>query len=41
MLEAQYARLKSGRADNPKMEAFGPMTLDLMARAAEHAARVG
>jgi aminoglycoside phosphotransferase (APT) family kinase protein len=41
VLEAQYARLKAGRADNPKMEAFGPMTLDLMARAAEHCARVG
>ena len=41
VLEAQYARLKSGRADNPKMEAFGPMTLDLMAKAAEHATRVG
>ena len=41
VLEAQYARLQAGRADNPKMEAFGPMTLDLMARAAEHAARVG
>ena len=41
VLEAQYARLKAGRADNPKMEAFGPITLDLMAKAAEHAARVG
>ena len=41
VLEAQYARLKAGRADNPKMEAFGPMTLDLMAKAAEHATRVG
>ena len=41
VLEAQYARYKSGGADNPKMEAFGPMTLDLMAKAAEHATRVG
>jgi len=41
VLEAQYARYKSGGADNPKMEAFGPITIDLMTRAAEHAASVG
>ena len=41
VLEAQYARYKSGGADNPKIEAFGPITVDLMARAAEHAASVG
>ena len=41
VLEAQYSRLKAGRADNPKMEAFGPITPELMANAAAHAARVG
>jgi aminoglycoside phosphotransferase (APT) family kinase protein len=41
VLEAQYARYTSGGADNPKMEAFGAITIDLMARAAEHAAAVG
>ena len=41
VLEAQYARYKSGGADNPKMEAFGPITIDLMSRAAGHAAAVG
>jgi aminoglycoside phosphotransferase (APT) family kinase protein len=35
VLEAQYARFKQGGADNPKIEAFGPITVDLMARAAE------
>ena len=41
VLEAQYARYRQGGADNPKIEAFGPITLDLMARAAEHTARAG
>jgi aminoglycoside phosphotransferase (APT) family kinase protein len=41
VLEAQYARFKSGGADNPKMEAFGPLTVDLMAKAAAHASTVG
>jgi hypothetical protein len=40
VLEAQYARFKSGGADNPKMEAFGPLTVDLMAKAAAHASTV-
>ena len=39
VLEAQYARFQRGGADNPKMEAFGPITVDLMGKAAEHAAR--
>jgi aminoglycoside phosphotransferase (APT) family kinase protein len=41
VLEAQYARYRKGGADNPKIEAFGPITLDLMAKAAEHTARAG
>jgi aminoglycoside phosphotransferase (APT) family kinase protein len=36
VLEAQYARFRAGGADNPKIEAFGPITVDLMANAAEH-----
>ena len=39
VLEAQYARFQRGGADNPKMEAFGPITIDLMGKAAEHTAR--
>jgi aminoglycoside phosphotransferase (APT) family kinase protein len=43
VLEAQYARFQRGGADNPKIEAFGPITIDLMDKAAEHTtrARVG
>jgi aminoglycoside phosphotransferase (APT) family kinase protein len=39
VLEAQYARFQRGGADNPKMEAFGPITVDLMQKAAEHTTR--
>ena len=35
VLEGGYARYVDGRADNPKMEAFGGVVLDLAARAAE------
>ncbi len=35
VLEGGYARYVAGRADNPKMEAFGGVVLDLAARAAE------
>ena len=40
VLEAQYARYRRGGADNPKIEAFGPITVDLMQKAAEHCAAV-
>jgi aminoglycoside phosphotransferase (APT) family kinase protein len=35
VLEQGYARAVQGQASNPKVEAFGPIVLDLMARAAE------
>jgi aminoglycoside phosphotransferase (APT) family kinase protein len=35
VLEGGYARYVEGGADNPKMEAFGPIVLDMMANAAE------
>jgi aminoglycoside phosphotransferase (APT) family kinase protein len=35
VLEGGYARYVSGGADNPKMEAFGPIVLDMARRAAE------
>jgi len=35
VLEGGYARYVQGGADNPKMEAFGPIVLDMMAKAAE------
>ncbi len=35
VLEGGYARYVQGGADNPKMEAFGPIVLDMAARAAE------
>jgi aminoglycoside phosphotransferase (APT) family kinase protein len=35
VLEQGYARAVQGEASNPKIEAFGPLVLDLMARAAE------
>ena len=38
VLEGGYARVVQGRADNPKMEAFGPIVLDLAQKAADLAA---
>jgi aminoglycoside phosphotransferase (APT) family kinase protein len=35
VLEGGYARYVQGGADNPKMEAFGPIVLDMMAKASE------
>jgi aminoglycoside phosphotransferase (APT) family kinase protein len=35
VLEGGYARYVEGGADNPKMEAFGPIVLDMMQKAAE------
>jgi aminoglycoside phosphotransferase (APT) family kinase protein len=35
VLEAGYARVVQGTADNPKMEAFGDVVLDLAVRAAD------
>jgi aminoglycoside phosphotransferase (APT) family kinase protein len=35
VLEGQYSRYKAGNLDNPKIEAFGPIVLDLLARAAQ------
>jgi aminoglycoside phosphotransferase (APT) family kinase protein len=35
VLEQGYARAMQGEASNPKVEAFGPIVLDLMARAAD------
>lgn len=35
VLEGGYARYVEGGADNPKMEAFGPVVLDMALRAAE------
>jgi len=34
VLEGGYARYVAGGADNEKMEAFGPIVLDMAARAA-------
>jgi aminoglycoside phosphotransferase (APT) family kinase protein len=34
VLEGGYARYRKGGADNPKMEAFGPIVLDMMQKAA-------
>jgi aminoglycoside phosphotransferase (APT) family kinase protein len=34
VLEGQYARLKRGSLDNPKIQAFEPIVLDLMQKAA-------
>ncbi len=39
VLEAGYARWVAGRADNPKMAAFGDVVLDMARRAAELAER--
>jgi aminoglycoside phosphotransferase (APT) family kinase protein len=38
VLEGGYARVVAGTADNPKMEAFGRVVLDMAAKAAELAA---
>ncbi|MDQ1372891.1 MAG: hypothetical protein QOJ09_229, partial [Actinomycetota bacterium] len=38
VLEGGYARWVKGEAANEKMEAFGPVVLDMAARAAELAA---
>ncbi len=38
VLEAGYARVVAGTADNPKMEAFGNVVLEMAAKAAELAA---
>jgi aminoglycoside phosphotransferase (APT) family kinase protein len=35
VLEGGYARYVAGGADNPKMEAFGPIVLDMMQKAAD------
>jgi hypothetical protein len=35
VLEGGYARFIRGGADNPKMEAFGDVVLDMASRAAE------
>jgi aminoglycoside phosphotransferase (APT) family kinase protein len=35
VLEGGYARVVKGQADNPKMEAFGGVVLEMAARAAE------
>ncbi|MGH8984834.1 MAG: phosphotransferase family protein [Acidimicrobiia bacterium] len=35
VLEGGYARYVQGGADNPRMEAFGPIVLDMMAKAAD------
>jgi aminoglycoside phosphotransferase (APT) family kinase protein len=35
VLEGGYARYVQGGADNPRMEAFGPVVLDMMQRAAD------
>ena len=35
VLEAGYARVVAGTADNPKMEAFGDVVLNLALRAAD------
>ncbi|MCU1378002.1 MAG: hypothetical protein JWN29_985, partial [Acidimicrobiales bacterium] len=35
VLEVGYARVMQGKADNPKMEAFGAVVLDMASRAAE------
>ena len=35
VLEGGYARFVKGGADNPKMEAFGEVVLDMARRAAE------
>jgi hypothetical protein len=35
VLEAGYARVVKGEADNPKMEAFGDVVLSLAEKAAE------
>jgi aminoglycoside phosphotransferase (APT) family kinase protein len=35
VLEGGYARYVDGGADNPKMEAFGPIVLDMMQKAAD------
>ena len=39
VLEAGYARFVKGEADNPKMEAFGPVVLEMARKAADTAAR--
>ena len=38
VLEAGYARVVAGEADNPKMAKFGDVVLDMAAKAAELAA---
>jgi aminoglycoside phosphotransferase (APT) family kinase protein len=35
VLEGQYSRYKNGVLDNPKIEAFGPIVVDMMKKAAE------
>jgi aminoglycoside phosphotransferase (APT) family kinase protein len=35
VLEGGYARYVEGGADNPRMEAFGPIVLDMMQKAAD------
>jgi len=35
VLEGQYSRFKSGGLDNPKIEAFGPIVVDLLHKAAD------
>ena len=38
VLEGGYARVVQGEADNPKMQMFGDVVLDMAARAADLAA---
>ncbi len=35
VLEGQYSRLKSGQLDNPKIEAFGAIVPDMLAKAVD------
>ena len=37
VLEGQYSRFQGGKLDNPKIEAFGAIVPDLLAKAAERA----
>ena len=35
VLEGQYSRYKNGGLDNPKIEAFGPIVVEMMKKASE------
>jgi aminoglycoside phosphotransferase (APT) family kinase protein len=35
VLEGQYSRFKTGKLDNPKIEAFGPIVVDMLNKTAE------